>query len=424
MIPRIENSGQNGKITDFGLDINSDNLKLGEIIESRVIRVFDNGRILVDLKGNPTIATTTVPLKPGIHFNAKVRRNGRQKWLQILVNDADSDAVKDWEDIELNLLIVQVLLEKKYDLDPELIRTVGEDSKKFSRILSHPRQLVESVVYLTAIGVQVTQPNIYSARTLLGPEYLLGEKLDQIRHYIRASRRRNLFAGDSMQLSATIGKIPLVFPGLANSNIIELGLLDVNEEGADQYEKLKLSLVKKIDDWIGILNSVRKTITNSVKLNRRFVDLVEQNIRTAKSLKLVSDVNTSDHSKASFYFQIPIIYENKISTIEGRVNSEVDATLGNKSVTIEAIWRMQGRNAAHFQINSSINFWQATILTNEGPFSSMLDHEMSHLFDNLTLDIDTQFQIQTDAELLQEKGAKDLRWPSAFYQYSSVDLVA
>ena len=135
MLLATDDTPQKGLVVNYDPDIANRDLKLGEIINSKVLRVFANGKILLDLKGTPTIAATTVPLKLGTKFRAKVRKSGRQKWLQIMENNTHSEVYEDLESIlremnlevtKENLLILQVIIMRKIKPNKGIIQTVPQ----------------------------------------------------------------------------------------------------------------------------------------------------------------------------------------------------------------------------------------------------------------------------------------------------------
>ena len=430
MLPRNLNAKHSALFLNYTTKTSAADLKFGETLESRVLQVFANGRVLVDLKGKPTIAAANVPMKAGTVFLDKVRRSGRQKWLQIIDNNTNS-TLGDFERIlkkmgfspdELNKTILKVLAQHKIEPNCYLIKHIHENVQKFKRFVSDQWQLVECVAYLTSINLEINQESIFSAMTLLGSDYMLGEKLEQIRHYIAVSQR-NLRTNDVQYLTNTIAKIPLILPGCSTSFMFKPhDSLPISSDGSNLIEEVQSVFHCSLTNWIDILKDARDKLSTSGKAHLRSLSLVDQSIRLAESLKLFCKKRGHDYCTTFLYFQIPVSFENRYSTIEGRIMPSSDLDTGSNVLEFEAIWKSGGQSKAYFKLSNDVTSWDIKVKTANDMLSGMFKrefHELPILKDN---ESDVSFQIGTDDSFVQENTG-DLRWNPNLYVNKEIEVV-
>jgi len=432
MLIGVKKPSRNQRLASSRLNSKNDKLRLGEIIDSHVIRVFDNGKILVDLKGTPMVAATTVPLRQGTAFTAVVRRNGSQKWLKILYNGTESRDVGDFDYIlqELglgtdakHLLVLQVLLKHNYEPNRDLIESVSTLAEKYDSVISDKILLVESVLYLISLGIDVTQKKILYATALLGSNHLLGDRLNQIRHYVKVSCRRNLPAKETTGLSSVVDKISLRIPG-AFDHIFKDSELDRRDDDSPTlklFNALSVGYFDMAETWIALLTDVRKHVSNLLRINRRSIDLLDQSIRLVYGLVLSGQNMKVNSQNEFFYFQLPIFYGNRISTIEGRVMQK-NVVESQPGLDGEAVWKKQGENIAYFQFSFSEGAWQTIIKTSNLELASIIEREFSD-FSSSRQDERSRLLVECDNQFIANINGFDLRWPLPNRKNHEIDIV-
>jgi len=281
--------------------------------------------------------------------------------------------------------------------------------------------LVESILYLISIGVEITPQKILYATALLGSDNLIGDRLNQIRHYVKVSRRRSLPAKEMAGLSSAVDQISLRIPGVLSSISRESELRGMDTCAAMKlFGELRLNYFQIAKNWIISLSGVKEQISNVMKFNRRSIDLLDQSIRLIKGL-LLSDEKARLHDKF-FYFQFPIFYENRISTIEGRIDKKSEKESGT-DLDMEAIWRRQGENIAYFHLSRSNNLCQADIKSRSEQLASLIKMELADFFTLSDNENETHLSAELDGSFMNKINGLGLMWPLSIRKNQEVDLI-